>query len=174
MEKKKSIGIIIFGIYLILLIGLNSFGQIKMIKHVPKTVSYFIDHPNLLEKFPHVKGLLVQTAIDVVGAIILVCVMPIACIFIFRYNNHARKVVIVSCVILLAILIIQFVRTCLVYMQFEQDASLQESIRRYVKYDLQFFLDNKASYIQISLARVLLYLVPIYYLTRPKVKEQFK
>ncbi len=173
-NMKKSCSLIFIGIFIFFLFLAHLWTNLFLFKSLPKTLFYFAHNQETVSKHPYFIQMILGIILDLIKAALSSVGLLLGAIFIIRSKNWARLLVIYSCSILLVILIFQFVKSYIeIYVHLNGNACLQEMIRKYVDIDSQIFLSNKWPYIQTVLVQMLCYLLPIYFLTLPKIKRQF-
>lgn len=171
---KKSRSLIFIGIFIFFLFLAHLWTKLFLFKSLPKTLFYFVHNQETVLKHPYFIQMILGIILDLIKPTLSSVGLLLGAIFIIRSKNWARLLVIYSCSILLGILIFQFVKSYSeIYIHLNGNACLQEMMKEYVGVDPQLFLSNKWPYIQTVLVQMLCYLLPIYFLTLPKIKRQF-
>lgn len=171
---KRSRSLIFIGIFVFFLFLAHLWTNLFLFKSLPKTFFYFAHNQETVLKHPYFIQMILGIILDLIKATLSSIGLLLGAIFLIRSKNWARLLVIYSCSMLLAILIFQSVKSYIeIYVHLNGNACLLEMMRKYVDIDPQFFLSNKWPYIQTVLVQMLCYLLPIYFLTLPKIKKQF-
>jgi len=173
MEKESRVGIVLMGIYLILL-AVTSFSEMFLLKQIPKVIEQFFNNPNIFAQFPFPKKFFFWLILDTFRVMTTVFFVPIACLYLIKLNERARQFILYSSMFIVTTLVIQLVRSYYFSIDLDSNLTTQKLMREYVGVEAYVILDNMAMHVGFSLTRILSYMLPILYLTRPKVKEQFK
>jgi len=162
MEKKRSIGIWGLSVYLLLLIVFNWIPNMITLRALPQTPSRITAMIEAAHS-PSWVALNISFLIIMGVHLLITSVIFLAgSIFILQLKNWARLTIIYCCVVLLAIV---------VYLFIVGFPSTDFAIQKLYSIIQQ---DPVSYHINSSLFNFLIYVLPVLYLTRPKVKEQFK
>ena len=177
MEKKSSVGLIILVVYLFLLIASQWPISIGTLKRLPATLNYAFNHYEFITQHSFLKKSLITIPLDWLRAILIVFLMPVGALFILKRENWARQIIFYGCLFLLLHIIGGFVTTYpdMVSRQMQKHLPSVQLANKLVEnyIGINMNKDFEVMFIQSVLISVLCFLLPIYYLNRPKIKSQF-
>jgi len=176
MEKKRDWVLILLACYFFLLILMNLWPSIYQFKNYPKFFtnlikydSFYGSHPGFFIRMISVMILaLLKTIVSIFGLLI-------GFIFVLRYRNWARRLVIYSCLFMLCTTAMHANDTYGIYNALAHNLMFRAAVSSEFSGIFHFF-ENELSilfFFEMFAGQFLSYLLPIFYLTRPKVKENF-
>lgn len=177
MEKQSSSGLIILAVYLLLLIAVQWPVSMGALKRLPATLNFVVTQSKFITQHPFLISL-ITIPLDWLKAVLIVFLMPMGTLFILRRKNWVRQIILYSCLFLLLHTIFRLVTAypLMVSMQMRGHLPGIQFVHKVITHYTGVTMNNafEVMVIQSALIRILCFLLPIYYLSRPEIKSQFQ